>query len=69
MIVNKHNSTFYQFEEEDKEFINKQVHDVRDRLHEVYGETLPRELDEQIGYIVSETFRLTMMYAKKYKVK
>ena len=29
-----------------KEFTDKLVYNIKDRLKEVYGETLPRELDE-----------------------
>ena len=35
-----------------KEFVDEQTLNIRNRLKEVYGETLPRELDEQIQYIV-----------------
>lgn len=42
-----------------KEFVDKQTFNIRNRLKEVYGETLPRELDEQIRYIVGETYNAT----------
>ena len=42
-----------------KEFVDKQTHNIRNRLKEVYGEILPRELDEQIRYIVGETYNTT----------
>jgi hypothetical protein len=42
-----------------KEFVDKQSHDIRNRLKEVYGETLPSELDKQIDYIVVETYNAT----------
>ena len=32
---------------------------IRNRLKEVYGETLPRELDEQIPYIIGEIYNAT----------
>ena len=31
-----------------KEFVDEHTLNIRNRLKEVYGETLPRELDEQI---------------------
>lgn len=42
-----------------KEFADKIVHDIKDRLKEVYGETLPRELDREVDYIVTETYKAT----------
>ena len=42
-----------------KEFVDKQTLNIKNRLKEVYGETLPRELDEQIQYIVGESYNAT----------
>lgn len=42
-----------------KEFTDKIVHDIKDRLKEVYGETLPRELNREVDYIVTETYKAT----------
>lgn len=56
------NKTYYisgAFTGTHKEFVDKQTFNIRDRLKEVYGETLPRELDEQIRYIVSEIYNVT----------
>lgn len=39
-----------------KDFVDRQVKDITDRLKEVYGETLPKELQDQISYIVTETY-------------
>ena len=43
-----------------KEFTDKITHDIKDRLMEVYGETLPKELDREVGYIVNETYKATI---------
>lgn len=43
-----------------KEFTDKITHDIKDRLMEVYGETLPKELDREVAYIVKETYKATM---------
>lgn len=40
-------------------FVNGLVHDISDRLKEVYGETLPRELEQELDYIVSQTYQAT----------
>lgn len=42
-----------------KEFVDKQCLNVRNRLKEVYGEVLSKELDEQIDYIVREIYKAT----------
>ena len=42
-----------------KEFVDKVVYDIKDRLKEVYGETLPRELDQEVEYIATETYKAT----------
>ena len=42
-----------------KEFVDKHTYDIRNRLKEVYGETLPKELDNQIDYIVTEIYKAT----------
>ena len=42
-----------------KEFVDEHTLNIRNRLNEVYGETLPRELDEQIPYIVGEIYNAT----------
>lgn len=39
--------------------VDKLVYDIADRLKEVYGETLPRELDRELKYIVSQTYQAT----------
>ena len=41
-----------------KKFVDEQTLNIRNRLKEVYGKTLPRELDEQIRYIVGETYNV-----------
>lgn len=43
-----------------KEFTDKLIHNIKDRLKEVYGETLPRELDREVEYIVTETYKATL---------
>ena len=48
-----------------KEFVDKQSLNVRNRLKEVYGEVLPKELDEQIDYIVSEIYKTTRGYCAR----
>lgn len=45
------NMTKYEYER-----VARYVHDIRDRLKEVYGETLPEKLDREIDYIVKETY-------------
>ena len=47
------------------QFVAKQVRDIADRLKEVYGETLPRELNDQLDYIVSQTYQATFKYLVK----
>ena len=42
-----------------KEFVDKLVYDIKDRLKEVFGENLPRELDQEVEYIVIETYKAT----------
>ena len=42
-----------------KEFVDEHSLNIRNRLKEVYGEVLPKELDEQINYIVSEIYNAT----------
>ena len=42
-----------------KEFVDKLVHDIKDRLFEAFGDCLPTELDGQLEYIVSETYNKT----------
>ena len=42
-----------------KEFVDKQSLNIRNRLKEVYGEVLPKELDEQIDYIVGQIYNAT----------
>ena len=42
-----------------KEFVAQQIFNIRSRLKEVYGEILPRELGEQIPYIVGEIYNVT----------
>ena len=36
--------------------IKRYEKEVRGRLCEVYGESLPRELDREVGYIVKEIY-------------
>lgn len=43
-----------------KVFTDKITHDIKDRLMEVYGETLPKELDREVAYIVNETYKATI---------
>lgn len=43
-----------------KEFTDKITHGIKDRLMEVYGETLPKELDREVAYIVNETYKATI---------
>ena len=48
-----------------KEFVEQEIKEIRDRLKEVYGETLPRELDKEIDYIVTETYKCTYCHASE----
>lgn len=43
-----------------QKFVDKNVHDIKNRLKEVYGETLPRELDREVDYIVTETYKAVL---------
>ena len=42
-----------------KKFVDKLVRDIKNRLIEVYGEILPKELENQLEYIVTETYKAT----------
>ena len=44
------------------QFVAKQVRDIADRLKEVYGETLPRKLDDQLDYIVWQRYQATFKH-------
>jgi len=46
-------------------FVDKLVKDIEDRLKEVYGETLPRELNNQLPYIVSQAYQATLEHCGK----
>ena len=46
-------------------FVSKQVRDIADRLKEVYGKKLPKELDDNLDYIVSQTYQATFKHLVK----
>jgi hypothetical protein len=48
--------------EEDWNRIDKIIHDIKDRLKEVYGEVLPEKIEQELPYIVRETFKDTLRY-------
>ena len=59
--VKKEQSNCYRECLGDKEpFVKGLIHDISDRLKEVYGETLPRELDQELDYIVSQAYQATL---------
>ncbi len=43
-------------------YVKGLIHDIADRLKEVYGETLPRELDQELDYIVSQAYQATLSH-------
>ena len=58
-IKDKPNNCFKECLAEKVPFVNALVHDISDRLKEVYGETLPRELEQELDYIISQTYQAT----------
>lgn len=55
----KPNNCFKERLAEKVPFVNALVHDISDRLKEVYGETLPHELEQELDYIISQTYQAT----------
>lgn len=48
-------------------FVAKMVHDIKERLQEVYGTELPRPLDSNLDYIVSQTYQATVKHISETK--
>ena len=46
-----------------KTFVEQEIRDIRNRLKEVYGEMLPKELDREVDYIVTEVYKCTYSHA------
>ena len=43
-------------------YVKGLIHDIADRLKEVYGEKLPRELEQELDYIISQTYQATLRH-------
>lgn len=53
---------FQKIEGKHSDRINQMVKDTTDRLKEVYGESVPQPILDQIGYIIRESYKEAYVY-------